>query len=205
MAMIDAILFDVGNVLVQWDPRHLYRKLLPDEAAVETFLKDVCTLEWHFAHDQGISFEQNAASLKEAHPDHAELIDFWGARYLEMSPGEVDGVSALMDRAESAGLEFHGLTNMPSSIYPLLTEAFPPVARLKTVVVSGDEKICKPDLEIYRRALTRMGTDPARTLYVDDTLVNANAAVELGMVSHHFKHAVGLEAHLEELGVFGVD
>lgn len=203
MAMIDAILFDVGNVLVQWDPRHLYRKLLPDEAAVEKFLADICTLEWHFAHDQGSSFEENAALLKQFHPDHAELIDFWGQRYLEMSPGEVEGVSALMDRAESAGLEFHGLTNMPSTVYPMLTEAFPPVARLQTVVVSGDEKICKPDLEIYRRALGRIGTDPARTLYVDDTLVNAQAATELGMVSHHFKDAVGLEAHLVDLGVFG--
>jgi FMN phosphatase YigB (HAD superfamily) len=203
MAMIDAILFDVGNVLVQWDPKNLYRKLLPDEEAVERFLGDVCTLEWHSAHDQGTSFEENAALLKEAHPDHAELIDLWGARYLEMSPGEVDGVSTLMDRAESAGLEFHGLTNMPSSIYPLLTEAFPPVARLKTVVISGDEKICKPDLEIYRRAVGRMGTDPARTLYVDDTLINANAATELGMVSHHFTDAAGLENHLDELGVFG--
>ncbi len=203
MAMIDAILFDVGNVLVQWDPRHLYRKLLPDEAAVEEFLTDICTLEWHFAHDQGSSFEENAAPLKQAHPDHAELIDMWGKRYLEMSPGEVEGVSALMDRAESAGLAFHGLTNMPSAVYPMLTGAFPPVARLQTVVVSGDEKICKPDLEIYRRALGRMGTDPARTLYVDDTLVNAQAATELGMVSHHFKDAAGLEAHLEDLGVFG--
>ncbi len=202
MAMIDAILFDVGNVLVQWDPRHLYRKLLPDEEAVEAFLKDICTLEWHFAHDQGASFEENAALLKERHPDHANLIDLWGVRYLEMSPGEVDGVSALMDRAENAGLEFHGLTNMPSSVYPLLTEAFPPVARLKTVVVSGDEKICKPDPEIYRRALRRMDTDPARTLYVDDTLVNANAATELGMVAHHFKDAAGLEAHLTDLKVF---
>ncbi len=203
MAMIDAILFDVGNVLVQWDPRHLYRKLLPDDEAVERFLRDVCTLEWHAAHDEGISFEENAVPLKEAHPEHAELIDLWGARYLEMSPGEVDGVSTLMDRAESAGLEFHGLTNMPSSVYPMLTEAFPPVARLKTVVVSGDEKVCKPDLEIYRLAVERMGTDPARTLYADDSLLNAEAAGELGLISHHFKNAVGLEAHLAELGVFG--
>eukprot|EP00439_Symbiodinium_sp_Y106_P087577 s1_g113.t1 len=204
MAMIDAILFDIGNVLVQWDPRHLYRKILPDEEAVERFLLDVCTLEWHFAHDQGTSFEENAAPLKEAHPDHAELIDLWGARYLDMSPGEVEGVSALMDRAEQAGLEFHGLTNMPSSIFPLMNESFPPVARLKTVVVSGDERVCKPDPGIYRLALKRMGTDPARTLYVDDTLVNANAASELGMISHHFRGAAGLEAHLIELDVFGV-
>ena len=203
MAKIDAILFDIGNVLVQWDPRHLYRKLLPDEEAVERFLRDVCTLEWHFAHDQGKSFEDNAAPLKEAHPDHAELIDSWGARYLELSPGEVEGVSAVMDRAEQAGLEFHGLTNMPSSIFPLLNEAFPPVARLKTVVVSGDEKICKPDLGIFRLALHRMGTDPARTLYVDDSLRNANAAAELGMISHHFSGATELEAHLDDLGVFG--
>jgi len=203
MAMIDAILFDIGNVLVQWDPRHLYRKLLPDEGAVERFLSEVCTLEWHFAHDQGVSFEANAAPLKERHPDHSELIGLWGERYLEMSPGEVPGISAVMDRAEHAGLAFHGLTNMPSSIFPKLTKAFSPVARLETVVVSGDEKICKPDPAIYQLALNRAGTDPARTLYVDDSLANANAASELGMVSHHFKHAAGLDAHLARLHVFG--
>lgn len=199
--MIDAILFDIGNVLVQWDPRHLYRKLLPDEDAVERFLSDVCTLEWHFAHDQGVPFEANAAPLKKQHPAHAGLIELWGERYLEMSPGEVPGISAVMDRAESAGLAFHGLTNMPSSIYPLYTETFSPVARLKTVVVSGDEKVCKPDLEIYRLAVARMETDPARTLYVDDTRVNADAAGNVGLIPHHFTSAEGLDAHLGRLGV----
>jgi 2-haloacid dehalogenase len=201
MAMIDAILFDIGNVLVQWDPRHLYRKLLSDEGAVEKFLSEVCTLEWHFAHDQGVSFEANAEPLKKQHPDHAELIDLWGERYLDMSPGEVPGISAVMDRAESAGLAFHGLTNMPSSIYPILTKAFVPVARLETVVVSGDEKICKPDPEIFHLAVARMGTDPARTLYVDDTLVNADAAGNVGLIPHHFTSADGLDAHLTRLGV----
>ncbi len=201
--MIDAILFDVGNVLVQWDPRHLYRKLLPDEGAVETFLSEVCTLEWHFAHDQGVSFEANAAPLKKQHPAHAELIDLWGERYLEMSPGEVPGISAVMDRVESAGLAFHGLTNMPSSIYPILTKAFAPVARLETVVVSGDEKVCKPDPEIFHLAVARMGTDPARTLYVDDSLVNAEAAENVGLIPHHFMSADRLAAHLGRLGVFG--
>jgi FMN phosphatase YigB (HAD superfamily) len=203
MAMIDAILFDIGNVLVQWDPRHLYRKVLPDEGAVDRFLSEVCTLEWHFAHDQGVSFEDNALALKKEHPDHAELIDLWGARYLEMSPGEVPGISAVMDRAESAGLVFHGLTNMPSSVFPKLTEAFPPVARLETVVVSGDENICKPKPDIFRLAIARMKMDPARTLYVDDTLVNADAAGDLGLIPHHFTSAEGLDAHLTRLGVFG--
>lgn len=203
MAMIDAILFDVGNVLVQWDPRHLYRKLLPNEEAVDRFLQDVCTLEWHFAHDQGASFEDNAAPLKAKHPDHAELIDLWGARYLEMSPGEIGGMSALMDRVEQAGLEFHGLTNMPSSVYPLLTAAFPPVARLKTVVVSGDEKICKPDPQIFHLAIGRMGTDPGRTLFVDDSEANVEVGAKVGLHTHHFKSAEKLEGHLEELGVFG--
>ncbi|MCE7998662.1 MAG: HAD-IA family hydrolase [Rhodobiaceae bacterium] len=205
MAMIDAILFDVGRVLIEWDPRHLYRKLLPDDEAVERFLRDVCTLEWHFAHDQGKSFEENAAPLKEAHPNHAELIDLWGARYLEMSPGEVEGMSDLMDRAEQAGVEFHGLSNMPSSIYPRLKSAFRPIQRLRTIVVSGDEKVCKPDLEIFHLAIGRMGTDPARTLFVDDSAINVEAGAKVGLLTHHFKSATGLETHLEELGVLGAD
>ena len=203
MAMIDAILFDVGRVLIEWDPRHLYRKLLPDEGAVEKFLSEVCTLEWHLAHDAGVSFAENAVPLKEEFPEHAELIDLWEERYLEMSPGEVEGISDLMDRAEEAGLEFHGLSNMPSSIYPRLKTAFRPIRRLRTIVVSGDEKICKPDPEIFHLAIGRMGTDPGRTLFVDDSEANVEAGATVGLLTHHFKSSTGLETHLEKLGVFG--
>ncbi len=201
MAEIDAILFDIGNVLIEWDPRHLYRKLLPDEAERERFLSEICTPEWHFAHDQGVSFEQNAATLKLKHAEHADLIDQWGARYMEMVPGEVAGMADLLGALANTDLGLHGLTNMPSTILPKCKAQFSLLNHLQTVVVSGDERVCKPDQAIYKLALTRMGTDPSRTLFVDDTFSNTQAAEQLGFHTHWFKRAEGLKAHLGELGV----
>ncbi len=201
MARIDAILFDVGNVLIEWDPRHLYRKLLPDEVAVERFLSEICTLEWHLAHDQGVSFEANAAPLKKQYPAHAELIEQWGRRYLEMAPCEVSGMLALLLRLKSAGLGLHGLTNMPSPTYPMLRDRFAIMTLLETVVVSGDEKVCKPDPRIFDLALERMGLDADRVLFVDDSLKNIDAANDLGFQVHHFFEAHALERQLADLGV----
>ncbi|MEQ9143438.1 MAG: HAD family phosphatase [Parvibaculaceae bacterium] len=198
---VEAVLFDVGNVLIQWDPRHLYRKLLPSEPEVERFLAEVCTLDWHLAHDAGVSFEENAALLKARHPHHAALIDDWGRRYLEMSPGAVEGMEALVQGLEDAGVPLHGLTNMPSSVFPMLKEAFPVMNRLKTVVVSGDEKVCKPDPRIYELALSSMGTEPSRSLFIDDSVRNVEAAAALGFEVHHFRDARGLEADLARLGL----
>lgn len=198
---VEAVLFDVGNVLIQWDPRHLYRKLLPSDAEVERFLAEVCTLDWHLAHDAGVSFEENAELLKARHPDHAELIDDWGRRYLEMSPGAVEGMESLIQALEDAGVPLHGLSNMPSSVFPMLKEAFPVMNRLRTVVVSGDEKVCKPDPRIYELALSNMGTEPSRSLFIDDSIRNVEAAAALGFEVHHFRDAPGLEADLVRLGL----
>jgi len=201
MAKIDAILFDVGNVLIEWDPRHLYRKLLPDDSAVDQFLSEICTLEWHFAHDQGVSFEENAAPLKKQFPEHSELIDQWALRYVEMSPGEVAGMADLLAGLKATKLGIHGLSNMPSPVYPLLRDRFSILGHLETIVVSGDERVCKPDARIFELALDRMETTPEKTLFVDDSLPNIQAAARLGFKTHHFSHVVGLERELGELGV----
>jgi len=201
MAMIDAILFDVGNVLIEWDPRHLYRKLLPDDSAVEQFLSEICTLEWHFAHDQGVSFEENATPLKKQFPEHADLIDQWASRYVEMSPREVVGMAGLLADLKTSNLGIHGLTNMPSPIYPMLRDQFPILEHFDSVVVSGDERVCKPDARIFELALDRMGTQPEKTLFVDDSLPNIQAAERLGFKAHHFSQVAGLERALGNLGV----
>jgi FMN phosphatase YigB (HAD superfamily) len=201
MVVIEAILFDVGNVLIEWDPRHLYRKLLPSEEAVEEFLSKICTLEWHFAHDQGVSFEENALPLKEQYPEHAELIDQWGGRYMEMAPQEVVGMSALVNRAKSVGLGIHGLTNMPTPTFPMLLERFPVMRQLETVVVSGDEKVCKPEPRIFELALERMGADADKVLFVDDSMPNIDAAKAMGFHVHHFSQSDHLARQLADLGV----
>lgn len=199
--MVKAILFDIGNVLVRWEPRHLFRQLLPNETAVDHFLSEICTPEWHFAHDLGVSFEENAAPLKARFPAYAGLIDAWSMRYLEMTPGEVPGMASLFGEVEQAGLPLHGLTNMPSSIFPRLRAAYPMLARLRSVVVSGDEKVCKPERRIFDIATERMNLAPQDVLFIDDTLPNVEAGAALGFQVHHFCAATALRAELVSRGV----
>ncbi|MGK2740669.1 HAD family hydrolase [Tepidicaulis sp. LMO-SS28] len=203
MSSISHVVFDIGKVLVDWDPRHLYRKVFEREAEMERFLSEVCTMEWNIAHDAGVPFEENAARLKARHPDHHALIDMYSARYMEMCPNAVPGSAEIVQDLKARGVPVHGLTNMPASIYPAMRGAFPAVAALEVTVVSGEEKLLKPQPEIYEVLIERAGLPVERTLYIDDSLRNVEAAEKLGMRGHHFKHADGLRAELEALGLLG--
>ena len=198
---IRTVVFDIGNVVLQWDPRFLYRKLFTDDAEMERFLSDVCSMAWHVRHDEGAGFEENAEPLKAEFPEHRDLIESWGARYLEMTPGEVVGTSALIHALKRNNVSLQGLTNMPSSIYPLLRDAYPVLQEFEHTVVSGDEKLIKPGAQIYEILIARAGLEPASTLFIDDSLHNIEAAQALGMRGHHFLNAEGLKAELVDLGL----
>lgn len=201
MQLVDTVVFDIGNVLIEWDPRHLYRKVFASEAEVEHFLATVCTNEWHLAHDHGVSFEENAAALKALHPDRAELIDMWGGRYLEMIPGRIEGTAALIHALGDGGVPMHGLTNMPSVTFPQLRAIYPELARFGTTVISGDEGIIKPDPRIFEILIGRTGLAPRRTLFIDDSPRNVDAAERLGFRVHRFSDAEGLCGELVALGL----
>ncbi|ABS63640.1 HAD-superfamily hydrolase, subfamily IA, variant 3 [Parvibaculum lavamentivorans DS-1] len=198
---LDTVVFDIGNVLIQWDPRHLYRSIFPDEAEMEAFLANVCTMEWHIEHDRGVPFADNALGLKARHPAHADLIDLWGARYLEMTPDRVPGTAALLRGLKAGGIALHGLTNMPSPVFPALCERYPELLLLEQTVVSGDEGILKPDPRIYRILIGRAGIDPSRTLFIDDSARNVETAASLGFHTHIFTGADGLEGALRGHGL----
>ena len=202
---IRTVVFDIGNVVVHWDPRFLYRKLFDNDVEMERFLSDVCSMAWHVRHDAGVSFEENAASLKDEFPEHSELIDIWGARYMEMIPGEVEGTSALIHALAAHRVPLHGLTNSPSSTYLLLREAYPVLQKFEHTVVSGDEKTIKPGAQIYEILIARAGLEPASTLFIDDSLHNVEAAEALGMRGHHFRNAALLKAELIDLGLLRGD
>lgn len=195
---IETVVFDIGNVLIHWDPRHLYRSVFEDEAAMEAFLATVCTMEWHVEHDRGLSFGENGARLKAAHPAHVELIDLWGARYLDMTPDRVPGTAGLIEALKAARVPVHGLTNMPPLIFPALCERYPELLLLETTVVSGDEGVIKPDRRIYEILIDRTGLEPARTLFIDDSPRNVAVAAELGFEIHLFTGSASLAASLRE-------
>ncbi|MEN6542759.1 HAD family phosphatase [Parvibaculum sp.] len=201
MSGIDTVVFDIGNVLIEWDPRHLYRKIFASEAEVEHFLANVCTLDWHLAHDYGVSFEENAARLKAQHPEQAHLIDMWGNRYHEMIPGRVPGTADLLHALGDGGIALHGLTNMPTATFAYLREAYPELKRFRTTVVSGAEGVVKPDPRIFEILIERAGLAPDRTLFIDDSHRNVEAAASLGFHAHRFEHADALRGDLAARGL----
>ena len=168
---------------------------------VEDFLANVCTMSWHVEHDRGRSFEENAALLKRQHPEWGSLIDQWGARYLEMSPGPVAGMVDLVERLAARGVALHGLTNMPAPILAPLRAEFPHLGHLDEIVVSGDEGVIKPDRAIFDILLSRLGLPGDRLFFIDDSMANVEAARASGLAAHHFTGAERLAAELIELGL----
>jgi 2-haloacid dehalogenase len=201
MASPNAVVFDLGGVLVDWDPRHLYRKLFPgDEAAMEDFLGRVCTFAWHTQLDAGASFEEITLPLKARHPEHAGLIDAYSARFPEMFAGTIDGTVDLLERLHARGVPLYALTNWPSAFPPTRLD-YPFFGRFRDIVVSGVEKVCKPDPRIFGILLERNGLRAEDTVYVDDRQDNTDAAAALGMRAVRFTSPEALERDLVRFGV----
>lgn len=197
---IDAVVFDIGGVLLDWDPRHLYRKLFDDEAAMERFLTEVCTLEWHRAHDLGVPYTISCAELAERHPECAELIWAWGQRTEEMVAGPIDGTVEIL-RELTRSIRCFALTNMEAETYPRRVERYAFLRWFEGTVVSASEGLAKPDPRIFQLLMARFGLMPERTVMIDDSAPNLEAAAALGMRTVRFRSPEALRAALTELGV----
>ena len=166
------VVFDIGNVLIEWDPRHLYRRLLPDEAACDRFLAEVCTADWNIEQDRGRPWAAAIAERIALFPDHAELIRAYSERWHEMVPGEVPGTAALVDGLRAAGVPLYAITNFSPEKFAEAQARFPVLTRFRDVVVSGAVGLLKPDPAIYRLLLDRNGLEAQRCLFIDDSLKN---------------------------------
>jgi 2-haloacid dehalogenase len=195
----DAVVFDIGGVLLDWDPRHLYRRLIDDEAEMERFLAEVCTLEWHAAHDRGVPVAESCAVLAAAHPEYADLIDAWGERSEEMIGGPIVGSVDILEQLLRKGVRCYALTNMERETYPLRRQRFPFMGWFAGTVVSSHEGVAKPDPEIFRRLLDRFGLVPERTVMIDDSPANLDTAASLGMTAVRFTSPTALRAALTGL------
>ena len=156
-----AVVFDLGGVLLDWNPRYLYRKLFDDEAEMEQFLSEVCTLDWHRAHDLGVRPEETSPPLAAAHPEQAELIWAWTRRTEEMLAGPIDGSVAILRELTAAGVPCYALTNMESWTYPGRRERYPFLTWFDGTVVSGFEGVAKPDPRVFQLLLDRFGLTAA--------------------------------------------
>jgi 2-haloacid dehalogenase len=178
---LSAVVFDIGGVLLDWDPRHLYRKLISDPAEMEWFLANVCTPEWHEEHDRGLSTAESCAALADEWPQYAGPILAWSERSEEMVARPLpDGVK-LLRQVIGSGLPCYALTNMEAETYPKRVARYDFLRCFTGTVVSGFEGIAKPDREIYELLLRRFSLDAATTLFIDDSAVNVSAAADVGM------------------------
>lgn len=199
---VRAVVFDVGNVLYHWSPRAFYRRLIPDDQALDAFLRDVVTPEWHFQHDQGRPFAETSAELIAQFPQHRDLIARWGPEFNDTVTGPVEGMHALVEALDARGVPLFGITNFAEEFWlPFRAQEAQLFDRFKDIVVSGTERISKPDPAIYHLALARFGLDHGEGIFVDDLSVNVEAARANGFVAHHFTSAPPLIAELKALGL----
>jgi len=195
-----AIVFDLGGVLIDWDPRHLYRKLLPDAAAVEEFLARVCTPAWNLSLDAGLPFDEGVRELCARFPREAELIRAYRDRWTEMVSGAIDDTVAILDELR-AQYPVYALTNWSAETWPHAEARFPFLAWFRGIVMSGREGIVKPDERIYRLLLERHGLHASETIFIDDQPRNVAAARALGIDAIRYEGAAALRAELAARGV----
>ncbi|HLR94485.1 MAG TPA: HAD family phosphatase [Jiangellaceae bacterium] len=196
-----AVVFDLGGVLIDWDPRYLYRRLLASEEEVERFLGTVCTPEWNRAQDAGRSWAEAVDTLAARHPDQAGLIAAYRDRWPEMIAGPFEETVRVLADLRAAGVALYALTNWSAETFPVAQRRFDFLRWFEGTVVSGQEQLVKPDPRLYRLLAQRHGLDLRHSVFIDDTPANVVAARELGMLGLDFVDAERLRADLTAHGL----
>jgi 2-haloacid dehalogenase len=197
-----AVVFDVGNVLYGWDPESFLARQLPEDEARLRFIEDVDLWGWHDSLDGGRPFDEASAELSERFPDYAHLIAAWGARFGETITDPVPGVHAIVEALDRRGVPLFAITNFSADFWPPFharERAF--FDRFRDIVVSGEEKMLKPDPALYYLALDRFGLRPGEALFVDDRQINVDGALAVGMKAHLFVDAKDLRRRIEAEGL----
>jgi 2-haloacid dehalogenase len=198
---LTTVVFDLGNVLLDWDPRRLYRTLIDDPAELDHFLSNICNHDWNYQQDRGRSTVEATEELQALHPEYAELIGAFYSRWPEMIAGALPASVDVVGELRDAGIRLIGLTNWPAETFPPARERFPFLAWFEGIVVSGEEKLAKPDPAIFSLLIDRYDVDPAAAVYVDDTPAHVEAARRLGMTGFVYTDAVSLRRDLASAGL----
>ena len=197
-----AVVFDVGNVLYGWDPESFLVRQIADDEARMRFIEDVDLWNWHDSLDGGRSFDEAAAELSEKFPAYAELISAWGSRFGETITDPIPGVHELVRELDDKGVPLFAITNFAADFWKPFHEREKSFFRhFRDIVVSGEEKLLKPDPAIYYRALDRFHLKPAEALFIDDRAINVEGARAVGMKAHLFLSAEELRTCLEAEGL----
>jgi 2-haloacid dehalogenase len=197
------VVFDLGGVLIDWNPRHLYRQLFDDEAAMERFLAEVCHTAWNEEQDRGRTFAEAIEEAAGRFPEHRALIEAYHRRWDEMLAGPIEGTVELLAELKEAGHELHALTNWSVETFPIARERYAFLGWFTSILVSGEERLIKPDPRVFQLLLERIGRTADACIYIDDNPKNAAAAAALGFDAVHFRSPEQLRADLTRLGVLG--
>ena len=199
MTNIDTIVFDFGGVLIDWNPRHVFRQLFDDEEKMEWFLSNVCTDEWNVQQDKGRLLHEATALLKaSSHSDHHELIEAYYGRWEEMLKGEISETVEILHELRKE-FKVYGLTNWSAETFPIAQQRFPFLQVFDGIVVSGEEKMIKPDPAIFQLLMSRYNIKAEQSLFIDDNIKNVAAARQLGFEAIQFTTADELRTQLRDL------
>ena len=198
---LDTVLYDLGNVLVGWDPYGPFDGL--DRAEVEAFFDETDFLAHNHEQDAGRTWAELRALVARSWPQHAPLVDRYVDGFAASLTGPVPGSAEIVDELAAAGTRLYGLTNWSAELFHHAVPAAPAIGRLEGIVVSGEVGLAKPDPEIFRLTVDRFGLDPARTLFVDDSPANVRSAQDVGLHAVHFTTSAALRGELVTLGLLG--
>ena len=195
---VEAVVFDVGRVLYQWHLRNLFEKIVDDRARLETLLGEVVTEEWHFEHDRGRTLGEMVPERIALYPDFEPEIRAYATRFNETIPGPVPGSHALVERLDARGVPLYAITNFGAEFWAGFRPSEPIFDRFRDIVVSGEEKLAKPDPAIFALAESRFARSASTMLFIDDNRANVDAAAACGWHVHHFTDAAALESDLAD-------
>lgn len=199
---VDTIVFDLGNVLVHWNPRHLFKRIFgADEAAMEYFLSEVCNGEWNEQQDGGRPWEDGIAAAIKQHPAYEPHIRAYFDRWEEMIPGAIDETVEILAQLRALNIRLLALTNWSHETFPIAQRRFPFLTWFEGIVVSGHERLVKPDPAIFQLLIDRYQLRPESTVFIDDSIRNVEASVAEGLLGIHFRSASELRTQLRALGI----
>lgn len=200
--MTECVVFDLGGVLIDWNPRHLYRRVFNGDAvAMEHFLADVCTPEWNHQQDLGRTWADAVAERSTRFPQHAAMIRLYAERWDEMVAGAIDPTVEILKALKTAGWPLYAITNFSHETYPRMVQRFAFLDLFDGIVVSGYERVGKPDRAIYEILFERYHLAPGSCLFIDDAAVNVAGSEAAGMPAIHYQSADQLAAVLAARGI----
>ncbi len=199
--MIKHVIFDVGRVLFRWDLRYLFEKMIADKDELDWFLDNVVTVQWHFEHDAGRALADMVPERIALFPAYEDHICAYAERFNETIPGPVEGSLEIVDELAAANIRLFAITNFGAEFW----DGFRPTQAIfdhfQDIIVSGREKLVKPDSAIYRLALKRFDIKAQEAIFIDDVQANVQAAEQIGMKGHLFHGSDGLRSELRNLSL----